>query len=131
MVRDQAAESHDRELETHDAVVGDCVEVVVRAEDRRSAAAERAVVAGGRARAAVDREQAAGDRVQAQADRDVLLDQLAAARSDGLTGAVACDGPGDFDHAIDRAHGALARLVIACVDVAWDPNAPSCPQACK
>jgi hypothetical protein len=94
---------------------------------------------GGRARAAVDREQAArdrkqaaGDRVQAQADRDALLDQLAAAKSDGLTGGRSrAMGLGDFDHAIDRAHGALARLVIACVDVAWDPNAPSCPQACK
>jgi hypothetical protein len=60
MVRDQAAEPHDRE------------------------------------QAARDRAQAAGDRVQAQADRDALLEQLAAAKSDGLTGAVACDRPGGF-----------------------------------
>jgi hypothetical protein len=65
MVRDQAAELRDREQQTHDAAVGDGVEVVARAEDRRSAAAERAGAAEGRARAVADREQAARDREQA------------------------------------------------------------------
>jgi hypothetical protein len=49
-----------------------------------------------RQQAASDREQAAGDRVQVQADRDALPEQPAAAKSDGLTGAVACDRSGGF-----------------------------------
>jgi diguanylate cyclase (GGDEF)-like protein len=125
LARDQAAELRDRELATHDDAAGDGAEIVVRAEDRRSAAAERALAAEGRARAAADREQAARDReqasrdvLQAHADRDALLDQLAIAKTDGLTGTRSrAIGLEDFDHEIDRAHRTMAPLVIAYVDV--------------
>src|ERR1035437_1377086 len=125
LARDQAAELRDRELEMHDGAAGDGAEIVVRAEDRRSAAAERAVAADGRARAAADREQAARDRkqaardrLQAQADRDALLRELAIAKTDGLTGTRSrATGLEDFDHEIDRAHRTMAPLVIAYIDV--------------
>jgi len=75
----------------------------------------RARAAEDRQQAARNREQTAGDRVQAQAARDELPEQPAAAKSDGLTGAVACDRPGGFDRAIDRAHRTMAQLVIVHV----------------
>jgi diguanylate cyclase (GGDEF)-like protein len=123
--RDQAAELRDRELAAHDGAAGDDAEIAGRAVDRRSAAAERAVATEGRARAAADREQAARDReqaardrLQAQADRDALLDQLAIATTDGLTGTRSrATGLEDFNHEIDRAHRTMAPLVIAYVDV--------------
>jgi diguanylate cyclase (GGDEF)-like protein len=125
LARDQAAELCDRELASHDGAAGDDAEIVGGAVDRRSAAAERAVATEGRARAAADREQAARDReqaardrLQAQADRDALLDQLAIAKSDGLTGTRSrATGLEDFNHEIDRAHRTMAPLVIAYVDV--------------
>jgi diguanylate cyclase (GGDEF)-like protein len=125
LARDQAAELHDRELAARDGAAGDDAEIAGRAVDRRSAAAERAVATEGRARAAADREQAArdreqaaGDRSQAQADRDALLDQLAIATTDGLTGTRSrATGLEDFNHEIDRAHRTMAPLVIAYVDV--------------
>jgi diguanylate cyclase (GGDEF)-like protein len=125
VARDRADELRDRELATHDGAAGDGTQIVVRAEDRRSAAAERVLAAEGRARAAADRgqaardrEQAARDRAQAQSDRDELLDQLASAKTDGLTGTRArATGLEDFDHEIDRARRTMAPLVIAYVDV--------------
>ena len=125
LARDQAAELHDGELAARDGAAGDDAEIVGRAVDRRSAAAERAVETEGRARAAADREQAARDREQAardrsqaQADRDALLDQLAIATTDGLTGTRSrATGLDDFNHEIDRAHRTMAPLVIAYVDV--------------
>ena len=125
LARDQAAELRDRELETHDGAAGDDAEIVVRAEERGGAAAERAVAADGRTRAAADREQAARDReqaargrLQAQADRDALLDELAIAKTDGLTGTRSrATGLEDFDHEIDRARRTMASLVVAYVDV--------------
>jgi diguanylate cyclase (GGDEF)-like protein len=62
--------------------------------------------------------QATRDRLQAQADRDALLDQLAIAKTDGLTGTRSrATGLEDFDHEIDRAHRTMAPLVVAYVDV--------------
>jgi diguanylate cyclase (GGDEF)-like protein len=126
LARDQAADLRDHELVAReDASEGNGAEVLLRAEDRRTVAAERAVAAEGRARAAADREQAARDReqaardrLQAQADRDALLDQLAIAKTDGLTGTRSrATGLEDFNHEIDRAHRTMAPLVIAYVDV--------------
>ena len=125
LARDQAAELRDRELETHDGAASDDAEIMVGAEERGSAAAERSVAADSRTRAAADREQAARDceqttrdRLQAQADRDALLDQLAIAKTDGLTGTRSrATGLEDFDHEIDRAHRTMAPLVVAYVDV--------------
>jgi diguanylate cyclase (GGDEF)-like protein len=132
LARDQAAELRDREPAAHDGAAGDDAEIVARAVSRRSAAAERAVATEGRARAtadrgqaardreqaARDREQAARDRLEAQTDRDALLDQLAIAKTDGLTGTRSrATGLEDFNHEIDRAHRTMAPLVIAYVDV--------------
>jgi diguanylate cyclase (GGDEF)-like protein len=125
LARDQVAEVSDRELASHDSAAGDRAEIVVRAEDHRRAAAGRAVAAEGRVKeaadreqAGLDREQAGRDRSQAQADRDGLLQQLATAQTDGLTGTSSrATGLEDFDHEIDRAHRTMAPLVIAYVDV--------------
>jgi diguanylate cyclase (GGDEF)-like protein len=126
LARDQAADLRDRELVARDGTsASDGAEVLLRAADRRSVAAERTAAADGRARAAGDRkqaardrEQAASDRLQAQADRDALLDQLAIAKTDGLTGTRSrATGLEDFNHEIDRAHRTMAPLVIAYVDV--------------
>ena len=125
LARDQATELSDCELASHDGAAADRAEIAVRAEDHRSAAAERAVAAEGRVREAADREQAgldrelaARDRSQAQADRDELLQRLASAQTDGLTGTRSrATGLEDFDHEIDRAHRTMAPLVIAYIDV--------------
>lgn len=130
--RDQAAELRDRELATRDvaqealgrAKTG--AEIVMRAAaNRRRAAADRAAAAEGRTRAAADREQAARDRElaahdrsQARADRDALLDQLAIADTDQLTG-TRTRGAGltDLGHEVDRANRTSGLLVVAYVDI--------------
>jgi diguanylate cyclase (GGDEF)-like protein len=126
LARDQAAELRDRELMTR-AGSGDDREEIVRraAECRRSAAADRAEAADGRARAAADRAQAARDRaqaarsaLQAQADRDELLQQLAIAETDGLTGTrTRATGLEHVDNEIARARRTMAPLVVAYIDV--------------
>ena len=130
--RDEAAARRDRELASRDAswasnghaVTG--AEVVLRAaEYRRIAAADRVSALEARARAAADREQAARDREQAarerweaHADRDALLQQLAAAETDQLTGArVRSAGLTDLDHEIDRARRTTGRLAVGYVDI--------------
>jgi len=127
--RDEAAALRDRELTEHDGEGGSggkAARLVHRAaERRRTAAADRVMAAEIRARAAADREQAARDREQAardreqaQADRDALLQALAIAETDQLTGArTRTAGLLDLDHEIDRARRTTGRLVVAYVDV--------------
>ena len=119
LARDQAAELRDRELATR-AASGDDLEEIVRqaAEDRRSAAADRAEAADSRARAVADRAQAARSALPAQADRDELLHQLAIAETDGLTGTRArATGLEHVDNEIARARRTMAPLVVAYIDV--------------
>jgi diguanylate cyclase (GGDEF)-like protein len=130
--RDAAAALHDHGLAARDASWTDAgramtgAEIVLRAaENRKRAAADRAAAAEGRARAAADRvqaqrdrEQAALDRVQAQADRDALLQQLATAEIDALTGTrTRAPGLADLAREIDRARRTTGLLVVAYVDV--------------
>jgi diguanylate cyclase (GGDEF)-like protein len=130
--RDQAAARRDRELAAREAGEPDRGQAATNAEnrlraarDRKDAAADRSTAAEGRVRAAADREQAARDRDQAaqdraqsRADRDALIQQLAIAEIDQLTGA-RLRGPGlvELDHEIDRARRASGALVVAYVDV--------------
>jgi len=126
--RDEAAALRDRELAERDADRGatKAARILHRAaERRRMAAADRVAAAEIRARAAADREQAARDReqaardrAQAQADRDALLQALAIAETDQLTGArTRAAGLLDLDHEIDRARRTNGKLVVAYVDV--------------
>jgi diguanylate cyclase (GGDEF)-like protein len=130
--RDQAAARRDRGLaacEAGETSLGhastNTKNRLRAARDRTDAAADRSTAAAGRARAAADREQAARDREQAaqdraqsRADRDALIQQLAMAEIDQLTGA-RLRGPGlaELDHEIDRARRASGPLVVAYVDV--------------
>jgi diguanylate cyclase (GGDEF)-like protein len=130
--RDQAAARRDRELAAREAGEPDRGQAVTNAEnrlraarDRTDAAADRSTAAEGRVRAAADREQAARDREQAahdraqsRADRDALIQQLAIAEIDQLTGA-RLRGPGlvELDHEIDRTRRTSGALVVAYVDV--------------
>ena len=130
--RDQAAELRDRDLAARDAAQAGRRRGARNAENRRSAAknrqgaaADRRTAAEGRLRAAVDRaqaardrDQAAGDRAQAQADRDALIQQLAIAETDQLTGTrTRAAGLAELDHEIDRARRTNGLLVVAYVDV--------------
>jgi diguanylate cyclase (GGDEF)-like protein len=126
LARDRAAELHDRELAALDAAsLDDGPARRAAANNRRIAAVARAAAAEVRARAAADREQAARDReqaardrVQAQADREALLEQLAIAETDALTGArTRAAGLVDLDHEIDRARRTEGLLVAAYVDL--------------
>jgi diguanylate cyclase (GGDEF)-like protein len=130
--RDQAAGRRDHELAAREAGEPDRGQAATNAEnrrraarDRKDAAADRSTAAEGRVRAAADREQAARDRQQAaqdraqsRADRDALIQQLAIAEIDQLTGA-RLRGPGllELDHEINRARRASGVLVVAYVDV--------------
>jgi len=88
------------------------------ATDREQAARDREQAATDREQAATDREQGAHDRKQAQADREALLDQLAMAETDSLTGTrTRASGLADLDHEIDRARRMTGLLVVAYVDV--------------
>jgi len=94
-------------------------------ENRHDAAADRAAAIESRARAAADREQAARDReqaardrLQAQIDRDALLQQLAIAETDQLTGTrMRAAGLADLDREIERARRTASLLAVAYVDV--------------
>jgi diguanylate cyclase (GGDEF)-like protein len=90
-----------------------------RAAYARIAAAElRARAAADREQAAQDRQLAARDREQAHADRDALLQQLAIAETDALTGTrTRSAGLGELEREIDRARRTSAPLVVAYVDV--------------
>jgi diguanylate cyclase (GGDEF)-like protein len=130
--RDQAAARRDRELAAREADEPDRGQAATNAEnrlraarDRKDAATDRSTAAEGRVRAAADREQAARDRDQAaqdraqsRADRDALIQHLAMAEIDQLTGA-RVRGPGlvELDHEIDRARRTSGALVVAYVDV--------------
>ena len=126
--RDEAAAMRDRELAASEnqRSAGRAANILRRAaEKRRSAAADRVMAAEIRARAAADREQAARDReqaardrLQAQIDREALLQQLAIAETDALTGTrTRAAGLVDLDHEIDRARRTTGVLVVAYVDV--------------
>jgi len=126
--RDRAAALRDRELAAPDAPSpgdGGVALLLRAAENLRRVAAARASAADSRGRAATDREQAARDREQAardrkqaQADREAMLDQLAIAETDSLTGTrTRASGLGDLDHEIDRARRMTGLLVVAYVDV--------------
>jgi len=123
--REQAAEMSDRELASNGGAPGRRAETLVHVEDHRHAAAGRVVAAEGRVKeaadreqAGLDREQAGHDRSQAQEDRDGLLQQLATAKTDGLTGSGSrATGLENIGREIDRAHRTMAPLVIAYVDV--------------
>jgi diguanylate cyclase (GGDEF)-like protein len=129
--RDAAAALRDRELAERDAAATDARRVAAadaglpagqhrrRAATRRLAAAEsRARAAADREQAARDREQAARDRLQAQMDREALLEQLAIAETDALTGTrTRAAGLPDFDREIDRARRLDGVLAVAYVDV--------------
>ena len=130
--RDRAAARRDRELAAREAgetsrgqAATNAKNRLRAARDRKDAAADRSIAAEGRVRAAADREQAARDRAQAaqdraqsRADRHALIQQLAMAEIDQLTGA-RLRGPGlvQLDHEIDRARRASGALVVAYVDV--------------
>jgi diguanylate cyclase (GGDEF)-like protein len=111
--RDLAALARDQSAERRDRAVGPCdaIDHAVVAEDRAAARADREA-------AARDREQAANDRAAAQKMCDALLQQLAIAETDQLTGA-RTRGPGlaDIDREIDRARRTRGPLVAAYVDV--------------
>jgi diguanylate cyclase (GGDEF)-like protein len=128
--RDQAAALRDRDLAERDAsrtrdhrTMAGLLHRAV--ENRHDAAADRAAAIEGRARAAADREQAARDReqaardrVQAQIDRDALLQQLAIAETDQLTGTrMRAAGLADLDREIERARRTTTLLAVAYVDV--------------
>jgi diguanylate cyclase (GGDEF)-like protein len=126
--RDEAAARRDRELAERDpdrsgAMAARLLHRAAEkrrraAEDRVTAAEIRARAAADREQAARDREQAARDRAQAQVDRDALLQALAIAETDELTGArTRAAGLLDLDHEIDRARRTNGRLVVAYVDV--------------
>jgi diguanylate cyclase (GGDEF)-like protein len=130
LARDQAAALRDRDLAVRDAtrekrggtVAGILLRGVVHRDgptvDRKAAAESRARAAADREQAAGDREQAARDRLQAQIDRDALLQQLAIAETDQLTGTrTRAAGLTDLDHEIDRALRTTKLLAVAYVDV--------------
>ena len=84
------------------------------AADRAAAIESRARAAADREQAARDREQAARDRLQAQIDRDALLEQLAIAETDQLTGTrMRAAGLADLDREIERARRTAMRLAVA------------------
>jgi diguanylate cyclase (GGDEF)-like protein len=88
------------------------------AADREHAARDREQAARDREHAARDRDQGARDRDQAEKDRRELMEQLAIAETDELTGTRArAAGLLDLDHEIDRARRATSRLAVAYVDV--------------
>ncbi len=106
LVRDKSAELRDREAEARDAI--DCA---TAAKDRTAAAADREA-------AARDREHAIRDRLAAQRIRYGLVQQLAIAHTDQLTGArTRAAGLGDIDREIDRARRTSGLLVATYVDV--------------
>jgi diguanylate cyclase (GGDEF)-like protein len=130
--RAEAAAQRDRDLAAREADLADGgqaatgAEIAQRAEenhkragaDRAAAVESRARAALAREQAALDREQAARDRLQARSERDALLDQLAIAETDPLTGACTrAPGLADLDHEIDRARRATSLLALAYVDV--------------
>ena len=128
--RDEAAALRDRDLAERDAsrtrdgrTMAGLLHRAV--ESRHDAAADRAAAIESRARAAADREQAARDREQAardrrqaQIDRDALLQQLAIAETDQLTGTrMRAAGLADLDREIERARRTTTLLAVAYVDV--------------
>jgi len=128
--RDQAAALRDRDLAKRDASrtrEGHTMAGLLHraVESRHDAAADRAAAIESRARAAADREQAARDReqaardrLQAQIDRDALLEQLAIAETDQLTGTrMRAAGLADLDREIERARRTAMLLAVAYVDV--------------
>jgi diguanylate cyclase (GGDEF)-like protein len=128
--RDQAAALRDQDLAERDASRtrdGHSMAALLHraVENRHDAAADRAAAIESRARAAADREQAARDReqaardrVQAQIDRDALLEQLAIAETDQLTGTrMRAAGLADLDREIERARRTTTLLAVAYVDV--------------
>jgi diguanylate cyclase (GGDEF)-like protein len=132
VARAEAAALRDREVASreaalaHDGPAATSAEIVAREEEiRRAATADRAAAVEGRARAALageqaalDREQAARDRLRGRAERDALLDQLAIAETDPLTG-VRTRAPGlaDLDREMDRARRTTELLAVAYVDI--------------
>jgi diguanylate cyclase (GGDEF)-like protein len=130
LARDQAAARRDRDLADRDATretrVGTVAGILLRGVvHRRAPSVERRAAAESRARAAADREQAARDREQAardrrlaQIERDALLQQLAIAETDALTGTrTRAAGLTDLDREIDRALRTTKLLAVAYVDV--------------
>jgi diguanylate cyclase (GGDEF)-like protein len=130
--RDEAAALRDRELAARDAEWASFghpstgAEVLHRAgEYRKQAAADRLAALEARTRAAADREQAArdreraaADRARAQRDRDALLQALAIAEIDELTGArTRAAGLADLEREIDRARRTDGRLAVGYIDV--------------
>jgi diguanylate cyclase (GGDEF)-like protein len=127
-VRDEAAAARDAELETAVALlVADsgaenappASEILGGgAADRVWAAEFRARAAADREQAARDREQAARDRLAAQKDREALLQRLASAETDELTGTrTRSAGLADLEHEIARARRTAGLLVTAYIDV--------------
>ncbi len=126
--RDQAAAVHDHELLEREALgaadtdaensqatpehgSGESAQRVWAAEFRARAAADREL-------AALDRERAARDRLAAQTDREALLQRLATAETDELTGArTRAAGLADLEREIVRARRTEGLLVTAYVDV--------------
>jgi diguanylate cyclase (GGDEF)-like protein len=120
--RDQAASVRDSELATEglqevgalpapEQHHGDVADRVWAAEFRARAAADRE-------QAALDREQAARDRLAAETDREALLQRLATAETDELTGArTRSAGLADLEHEIARARRTSGPLATAYVDV--------------
>src|ERR1039458_2576912 len=126
-VRDEAAAARDAELETAVAhVVADSgaenappasETLGGGAADRVWAAEFRARAAADREQAARDREQAARDRLAAQNDREALLQRLASAETDELTGTRTRSARlADLEHEIARARRTAGLLVTAYID---------------
>jgi diguanylate cyclase (GGDEF)-like protein len=86
--------------------------------DRAWAAEFRARAETDREQAALDREQAARDRLEAQTDRDALLQRVAHAETDELTGArTRSAGLADLEHEIARARRTAGQLATVYIDV--------------
>jgi len=128
--RDRLATELDRELAARDAAWAsdpDAQEDDLRrtGKYRALAAADRLKAFEARTRAAADREQAARDRARAAEDRQraqrehtALLQQLAIAETDQLTGArTRAAGLADLEHEIDRARRTSGRLAVGYIDV--------------
>ena len=109
--RDESARRRDRRVDRRE-----CDDAA--AQDRHAAAVDRQLAVCDREAAARDREAAARDRLAAQKVCNALLEQLAIAETDQLTGArTRAAGLADIDHEISRAHRTHERLVAVYVDI--------------
>jgi diguanylate cyclase (GGDEF)-like protein len=105
--RDRAADERDREAEKRD-VAAEARDEIVTGAGKRSIA---------RGLAAMDRDNGARDRASAAADRESARQELAAAGTDGLTGAMGRrSGLAAIQREMDRADRNGEEVTLAFVD---------------